>query len=82
MEQFFTQGYRYDGPRFRGPSVTEQANQLVYFGQYYLATGDPTGIFERHLPAIMHYIQEYRALRARSLMLPKVSAAYGSAFPL
>ena len=40
MEQFFTQGYRYDGPRFRGPSVIEQANQLVYFGQYYLATGE------------------------------------------
>ena len=44
LEQFFSQGYRYDGPRFRGPSVTEQANQLMYFGQYYLATGDPTGM--------------------------------------
>ena len=31
-----------------------------------MATGDPTGIFRRHLPAIMHYIEEYRTLRAQA----------------
>ena len=36
-----------------------------------------TGIFDRYLPAIMHYIHEYRVLRARALTLPKDSAAYG-----
>ena len=42
-----------------------------------MATGDPTGIFRRHLPAIMHYIEEYRTLRAQALSLPNTSAAFG-----
>ena len=54
-----------------------QANQLGYFASYFMATGDPTGIFRRHLPAIMHYIEEYRTLRAQALSLPNTSAAYG-----
>jgi len=54
-----------------------QANQLGYFASYFMATGDPTGIFRRHLPAIMHYIKEYRTLRAQALALPNTSAAFG-----
>lgn len=42
-----------------------------------ISLGDPSGIFQRHLPKIMNYIHEYRAVRAKSLTLPKTDAAYG-----
>lgn len=77
LENFLGYGYRMDGPRFRGPSLTEQAGQLQLMAQYYTQTGDPTDIFRRHLPKIMNYIHEFRAVRAKALTLPKSDPAYG-----
>ena len=54
IENYFTFGYRtHDGPRYRGPSMSENGNHMQFFAQYWKDTGDPTGIFTRHLDGIM-----------------------------
>ena len=63
--------------RYRGPSMSMNGQHMEYFAQYWTATGDPTGIFTRHLESIMSYVETYRAARRQALALPKDSAAYG-----
>lgn len=78
LENYFTFGYRpHDGPRYRGPSMSENGAHMEYFAQYWTATGDPSGIFTRHLESIMSYVETYRAIRRQALALPKDSPAYG-----
>lgn len=53
LENFLTFGYRMDGPRFRGPSLTEQANQLSLMAQYYTQTG--TAVLKTFPPCFAHF---------------------------
>jgi hypothetical protein len=78
LENYFTFMYRpHDGPRYRGPSMSENGAHMQYFAQYWAATGDPTGIFTRHLEGIMSYVETYRAVRRQALALPRESPAHG-----